>query len=113
MRRAVLVLFVLVLVAFSAWIYFGGIERVTAARIESTLVARGLPGPMAGCMAGRMADRLTLDQLRKLERLGPADGENSVPASTGEVLARLRRVDDPEAVRITVAAAAVCAFGAI
>lgn len=113
MRRAVLVLFVLVLVGVSAWLYFGGIERVTASRIERTLVARGIPEPMAGCMAVRMADRLSLAQLRRLERLGPDEGESAEPRSAGDLLARLRRVDDPEAVQIAATAAAVCAFGAI
>ncbi len=62
-------------------------------------------------MAARMTERLTLAQLRKLEGLGAPDGEASLPRSPGEMLARLRRVDDPAAIEVTATAAAICALG--
>ncbi len=110
MRRVLIVVVVLALLGVGAWAWFGGFQQVTAARIETTLVERGVPRPMASCMGARMADRLTLSQLRKLRQLGPADGESAVPISTRELLARLRRVDDPEAMRIAATSAAICAF---
>ena len=61
----------------------------------------------------RMAERLTPQQLRKLERVAPEEGEGRLPRNAGEALARIRRVDDPEAVEMTVRAAAACTFGGI
>ncbi|MGI8942647.1 MAG: hypothetical protein ACR2FJ_00150 [Qipengyuania sp.] len=84
---------------------------MTAARIETALVDRGLPQPMASCMAVRMVDRLSLPQLRKLEQIGAQSGEDAGSVSTVEVLSRLRRIDDREAVEVTATSAAVCAFG--
>ena len=73
----------------------------------------GVPEEQAGCMAPRMAERLTRDQLRKLQNVAPQEGEAALPRDAGEALARIRRVDDPEAVEVTVRAAAACAFGGI
>lgn len=110
MRRPVILGILLVLAGVAAWVWFIGLNHVTAGRIESTLIARGVPQPMAECMAGRMVDRLTMSQLRKLEELGAREGENPLPLSTGELLARIRRVNDPEALEVTATAAAVCAM---
>lgn len=111
MRRTLIIIVLLGLVAFGVWIYFGGIEQVTERRVESALVDAGVPQQQAGCMATRMTERLTLNQLRKLERLGAQEGETATPLSPGEILARVRRVDDPEAVEVTATAAAICALG--
>ena len=40
-----------------------------------------------------MTDRLSINQLRKLQRIAPEDGESAVPLSTSEALDRLRRVE--------------------
>ena len=111
MRRTLLVILVLALAGLGLWGYFGGVEEVTQRRVEAALVDAGVPQQQAGCMAARMTERLTLNQLRKLERLGAQEGETATPLSSGEILARVRRVDDPEAVEVTATAAAICALG--
>ena len=111
MRRTLIVIVLLGLVAFGVWIYFGGVEQVTERRVEAALVEAGLPRDQASCMAARMTERLTLNQLRKLEGLAAQEGEAALPLSPGEILARLRRVDDPQAVEVTATAAAICALG--
>ena len=78
----------------------------------ANMVAAGLPQPMAECMAGRMADRLSIDQLRKLESLRPEEGEADIPLNIAEFLERVRRVDDPEVLEVSTTSAAICAFGA-
>lgn len=113
MRRTLIILIGLALIGIAAWGYFGGFDRVTEQRIETALVERGVPRPMAGCMAARMTERLSLNQLRKLERLRPETGEADIPLTLPEYLERVRRVDDPEVIEVTAAAAAVCAFGGI
>lgn len=88
----------------------GVVEQVTEARVEQALLNNGLPVPMAECMAPRLVDRLTITQLRKLERFAPQEGEGSVSSSTGEALGRLRRVDDREAIETVVTVAGGCGF---
>ncbi|OBX20428.1 hypothetical protein A9995_01545 [Erythrobacter sp. QSSC1-22B] len=111
MRRTLLIIVVIALVGLALWGYFGGVEEVTERRVETALVEAGVPQEQAGCMAARMTERLTLNQLRKLERLGAQQGETPVPLSPGEILTRVRRVDDPQAVEVTATAAAICALG--
>ncbi len=111
MRRLLIVIVVLAAVGIGLWAYFGGIEEVTERRVEAALVEAGVPQGQAACMAARMTERLTLNQLRKLERLGAQEGETPVPLSPGEVLSRVRRVDDSQAVEVTATAAAICALG--
>lgn len=114
MGRFLLLLILLAALVVGAWLYFGdGMRVVTERSVEVALVEAGVPQEQAACMAPRMAERLTTEQLRKLENVAPQDGEAVLPRDTGEALARIRRVDDPEAVEVTVRAAAACAFGGI
>ena len=113
MRRLLLVVLALAAIAGAAWYLLrddGLVEEVTEESIRSTLIEKRIPEPMADCMAPRLVDRLSLNQLRKLRRLSPEDGETSVPLSTGEALARLRRVDDRDAVETLVLVAGSCGF---
>lgn len=77
----------------------GWLNQVTEERVEDALLANGVPVGMAACMAPKLTDRLSINQLRKLERLGPEEGESGVPKSASDALKRLNRVEDPEAVR--------------
>ena len=86
----------------------GVIEQVTEAQVESALLANGVPAVMAECMAPKLTDRLSINQLRKLQRIAPQEGEGALPASTDEALERLRRVDDDEAVEQVVRSATSC-----
>ena len=110
--RKLLIVLALLAIGLGAWALFGGVERVTAGRIESTLVDKGIPQPVAACMAGRMSERLSLNQLRKLQNMQARDGETSVPLSMAEFLERLRRVDDREAIEVVASSAAICSFTA-
>ncbi|MDY7099181.1 MAG: hypothetical protein SXU28_13685 [Pseudomonadota bacterium] len=96
------------------WLTFregGWLNQVTEDRIETALVANGVPVKMAQCMAGRLTDQLSINQLRKLERLRPEEGESPIPLSTADALARLERVDDPEAVRALAITGTRCGIG--
>lgn len=107
-------LFIMLLVlAFGVGVYYvfrgdGMLERVTEQRVEQALLDNGVPANMSECMAPRLVDRLSIAQLRKLERLAPEEGENRVPLSTGEAMARIRRVDDRDAVEQVVRVAGGC-----
>jgi hypothetical protein len=74
------------------------------ARLRTGLEHAGLSPRMAACMAERMVDRLSLMQLRRigdLPRAGAAD-------STAEAMHRLRALGDPEILRVSGGAAAIC-----
>lgn len=110
MKRILLVLLGVALVGGAAWVLTGGLTRSVEDRLEDELVLRGLPQPLAACMAGRMAERLSIAQLRKLERLGPEEGEAEGPLTMAGLLERVRRVGDREVLEVTAGSAAVCAF---
>jgi hypothetical protein len=80
---------------------------VPEARLRAGLINAGLPPPLAGCMARRMADRLSLVQLRRIADLPQARGAPSVP----EFLHRIRALRDPEILAVSSSAAALCASG--
>ena len=110
MRRLVilLIVFAVGLAAYYVLRDDGMLEQVTEERVEEALLANSVPAPMATCMAPRLVDRLTIQQLLKLERFAPEEGESRVPMSTGEAMARFRRVDDREAVEQLVIVAGRC-----
>jgi hypothetical protein len=111
-KRNTLIVLAVLGVILAGWLLTGGLGRAVEGRIESQLVARGVPQPMANCMAHRMATRLTLGQLRQIEELKPQDGETNVPTSVAEFLERVRRIRDSEVIEVTASSAAVCAFTA-
>ena len=111
MRKIVIIVAVL-LVGIGAWAWFGGFERVTAGRIETALAERGVPQPIAACMGTRLSERLSLSQLRELERLGEREAEAGMPTSTVEFLERIRSVEDRELIEVVGTSAAICSFTA-
>ena len=111
MKKILLTLAVL-LVGIGAFVYFGGFERVTAGRIETALAERGVPQPIAACMGMRLSERLSLSQLRELERLGEREAEAGMPTSTVEFLERIRSVEDRELIEVVGTSAAICSFTA-
>lgn len=88
----------------------GCVERIAESRVRSALIKGGVPDPTAECMAGRMVDRLTISQLRKLERIKDASGRYRLH-SVADYLEAVRRVGDPEVVGVTATSAALCATG--
>ncbi|WP_298464973.1 hypothetical protein [uncultured Erythrobacter sp.] len=105
------ILVAIALLAVGGWLVFrdGGLmNQVTEERVEDALLAKGVPVPMAACMAPKLVDRLSISQLRKLEKLGPEEGESRLPTSPGDALSRLRRVDDEAAVEALAVVGARC-----
>ncbi len=80
---------------------------VPEARLRAGLVNAGLSEPMAACMAERMADRLSLIQLRRIGDLPHA----SSSVSMSEFLHRVRALGDMQIVGVSSSAAALCAVG--
>ena len=77
-------------------------------QVRSRLVAAGLPPPVAGCMAGRLVDSLSRDQLRSLGRLAGLAEAEKMPAD--EIVERARALLDPEVYAAVTGAGLGCAL---
>ena len=91
---------------FLALLLTGCVSRIAESRVRAALIANGLPARTADCMAERMVDRLSIGQLRKLERLRGL-GESRTPMA---FVAKVRSVGDSEALAVVTSSAAVCAL---
>lgn len=80
---------------------------IPEARLRHGLENAGLTRPMAACMAQRMADRLSLIQLRRIGDLPYASSSVSV----SEFLHRIRALGDAQILGVSTSAAALCAVG--
>lgn len=103
MQRSVYALIVPFLLA-------GCVQTIAESRVRSALSEAGLNDRVSDCMAGRMVDRLSIDQLKKLERLKTRATERD-PVTVTDYLARVARVGDAEVVGVTSSSAALCATG--
>ncbi|MBV7259462.1 hypothetical protein KCG46_07740 [Erythrobacter sp. WH158] len=109
--RLTVILLAIVLIAVGAWFTFrdgGWLNQVTEDRVEDALIINGVPLPIAECMAPKLTERLSIGQLRSLEKLAPAEGEESVPTSLSGALDRLNRIEDAEAVKQLAVVGARC-----
>lgn len=79
-------------------------------RLRAGLIEAGVAPGMAGCMASRMADRLTLDQLRKLQSLASLRKSDPGKISIDRFLHKVRALDDPEIFLVTSKSALTCAL---
>ena len=85
----------------------GCVEEIKESRVKSALLDGGVPEPMAGCMAHQMAKKLTVGQLRSLQKIaGPK-------RSMSEYIDALRKHGDVEALEVTASSAAMCKLGII
>lgn len=100
MRRALVV-------AAMALALSGCVSKLAYGRVKSALTEAGLSDANASCMADRMTDKLTVAQLRKLERL---KGEKR---SVMDYVAAVRRVGDADAIEVTLSSAALCSTGLV
>ena len=90
-----------------ALIALAGCAVTPEQRVNAALRQAGVPPRVASCMAERMADRLSIQQLRELKRLSALrePGEHMGPK---HILRSVEALGDPEIVRVTSRAAAGC-----
>ncbi len=91
----------LLLPACCASLVIAGCASIAEPRVRSALVDAGLSERNADCMAGRMVDRLTIAQLRKLESLKDVDRRTLGRLSLADYVGLVERVGDPEVVAVT------------
>ena len=82
-------------------------SKIAYPRVKSALLDAGLSDRNAACMADRMTDKLTIPQLRRLEKL---KGDKR---SLADYVEAVRRVGDADALTVTATSAALCTTGLI
>lgn len=111
MRKLLIAL--MLIVALGAGALFTGLANpLVEIQVRSALVQSGIGEKHAACMAGRMVERLSIGQLYKLRQgMAPLEGEPESGYGMGELVKRLRRVEDGEAVAVLTTSAGLCAVG--
>ena len=85
-------------------------QTIAESRVRSALTDAGVGERTASCMAGRMIDRLTIAQLRRLEEL-KRPSASARETSLADYLDRVARVGDSEVIAVTASSAALCRTG--
>ena len=80
------------------------------ARIRTALVDAGLDRAVAGCMAGRLVDRLSIAQLRKLSSLSKLREDDLRTMTVEQFFHKTRALGDPEILRVVTKAGIGCAI---
>jgi len=80
------------------------------ARVRTRLIQAGLKPSVAGCMAGRMVDRLSIAQLKRLQSLAGLQNHPVESMSMDELVHRLRALNDPEIVSVVLRAGIGCSI---
>ena len=108
-----LLLWILVLAVLAGGALFSGLANpLVEMQVKSALVQSGIGENRAECMAERMVKRLTIVQLWKLRQgMAAQEGEPEGGYGLGELVKRLDRVDDGEAVAVLTTSAGLCAIG--
>ncbi|MCZ8135400.1 MAG: hypothetical protein O9266_03775 [Porphyrobacter sp.] len=111
MRKLILGLLLVILLAGGA-LFSGLANPLVEMQVKSALVESGIGDKRAECMAERMVKRLTIVQLWKLRQgMAAQEGEPESGYGLGELIKRLDRVDDGEAVAVLTTSAGLCAIG--
>lgn len=87
-----------------------GCSQAIEGRIVARLTEAGLSRPMAECMAERWVERLSVAQLRKLQTLADGLAEEGPGLTPGRLADSIRRVDDPEMLRVVTGSTVACAL---
>ncbi len=100
-------------IALGTGVLFSGLANpLVEMQVKGALIQSGIGEKRAACMAERMVNRLTIGQLWKLRQgMAAQEGEPEEGFGLGELIKRLRRVDDGEAVAVLTTSAGLCALG--
>ncbi len=111
MKKLLLWIAVLALLAGGA-VYSGLANPLIERQVAGALMQSGIGERRAQCMAARMVDRLSIGQLWQLQQaMAPLEGEPDEGYGLGELVKRLRRVNDGETVAVITTSAGLCAIG--
>jgi hypothetical protein len=85
----------------------GCVQDIKQDRVKVALMNTGFSEELSDCMARRMAQKLTIAQLHRLQELG------GPKQSWMDYVASVQRVHDPDAMEVLVSSAALCKAGLI
>ena len=100
----------LALIAAAAAIALSGCNAVVENRVETALVEAGVPAGMAECMAPMWADRLSVEQIRGIQRFANNVREEGGQLTVGRLIDHARGWNDPEAMLVVTTSTTRCAF---
>lgn len=80
------------------------------AKVRTRLMEAGLSRPMAGCMAERLVDRLSMQELRRLNSLSKLGTRRVGDMTIDELLHRLSALNDPHILKVVAKAGLGCAI---
>jgi hypothetical protein len=80
------------------------------ARVRSRLIEAGLSQPMASCMAERLVDRLSIQELRRLSSLGKLRDREIGEMTVDKFLRHIRALQDPHILKVVTTAGIGCAI---
>ncbi|APG63199.1 hypothetical protein LPB140_10825 [Sphingorhabdus lutea] len=78
-------------------------------QLRTALTDAGLSKPVAGCMAERMVDRLSLLQLNKLRGLKKLKNKDAGDISMNEFIKKTKALQDPEILGVVSSSGLICA----
>lgn len=78
-------------------------------RVRNGLMSAGLSAPVSACMADRMVDRLSPEQLRKLADLGKLKNRDPGEITAKEFVKQTRSLQDPEILGVVSSSGLICA----
>lgn len=93
-----------------AGVMLSACTAIVGGRVESALVDAGVPAGMAECMAPKWADRLSVSQIRGIQRFANALRAEGRSLTVGKLVGHARTWNDPNALWVVTDAAARCAF---
>lgn len=79
-------------------------------RVRGGLMNAGLSEPVSRCMAGRMVDRLSVGQLKRLGRLGKLQNRKPGDVAFDEFAKRTKALQDPEIIGVVTSSGLICAL---
>jgi len=110
--RKLIIRLLLFAVLVGGAVYTGLANPLIEWQVKGALVQAGVGEKRADCMAGRMTQRLNVVQLWKLRQgMAPQAGEPKAGYGLGELIKRLRRSQDGEAVAVLTTSAGLCSLG--
>ena len=80
------------------------------AKVRTRLIEAGLSRPMASCMAERLVDRLSMQELRRLSSLSKLGTRRVGDMTIYELLHRLSALNDPHILKVVAKAGLGCAI---
>ena len=79
-------------------------------RVRTALLQAGVPQRMANCLADRLVERLSYDQLRELGQIAKLPREDTGKLTIHQLVKRVSAIGDPKIVEVVTSSGIGCAI---